>query len=112
MSAESFIVQGNANLSGEHCSGCQERGFTSNQCLLPDRRACGIGKCSDILDVRKLITLIKGLGVRIDRIDANTYRFQADNIDLEYFVSDAFQQDAQRIPRLCTAHRPPPGPIW
>ena len=98
MSAESFIVQGNANLSGEiTAQGAKNEALQVISACLLTAEPVVLENVPDILDVRKLITLIKGLGVRIDRIDANTYRFQADNIDLEYFASDAFQQDAQRI---------------
>ena len=98
MSAESFIVQGNANLSGEiTAQGAKNEALQVISACLLTAEPVVLENVPDILDVRKLITLIKGLGVRIDRIDANTYRFQADNIDLKYFASDAFQQDAQRI---------------
>ena len=53
----------------------------------------------DILDVQRLIQLIDGLGVDVERIDKNTYRFCAKRIDLDYFGSHEFQMNAKKI--LC-----------
>ena len=98
MSAESFIVQGNANLSGEiTAQGAKNEALQVICACLLTTEPVILENVPDILDVRKLISLIKGLGVKIDRLDAHTYRFQADEIDLDYFASSAFQQDAQRI---------------
>jgi len=54
-------------------------------------------KQPDILDVRRLISLIKGLGVDVNRIDNNTYEFEAKDIDLDYLASEEYQKNAKRI---------------
>lgn len=56
-----------------------------------------ISNIPDIRDVHRLLDLIKGLGVRIEKLDAGRYAFQADAIDLEYMHSPEFHRDAQRI---------------
>ncbi len=51
----------------------------------------------DIKDVDKLIAILKGLGVKIQKLSKGTYTFKADDIDLEYLQSDAFKQDGRAI---------------
>ncbi len=51
----------------------------------------------DILDVNKLIRLLKGLQVKVEKKAKDTYVFQADEVDLDYFKSDEFQKDAKGI---------------
>jgi UDP-N-acetylglucosamine 1-carboxyvinyltransferase len=49
------------------------------------------------LDVRKLLSLLKGLGVKVKKIKANAFSFQADEIDLDFYHSEEFQRDAKKI---------------
>lgn len=44
----------------------------------------------EILDVLNLIDLLKDFGVKVEKITADTYSFQADEIDLNYLESDDF----------------------
>ena len=48
----------------------------------------------EIRDVLKLIELLGELGVKTERIAKGSYRFQADNINLEYLQSERFAQQA------------------
>ena len=56
-----------------------------------------ISNIPDILDVRRLIALLKGLGVSIDQTDPHTYAFQATHIDLDYLKTEDFQVNARKI---------------
>ena len=56
-----------------------------------------ISNVPDILDVNRLLDLLRGLGVKVERLAGDTYRFQADEIDLDYFSSDEFQANAKKI---------------
>ena len=51
----------------------------------------------DILDVKKLIELLKGLGVNIEKTDHAEYTFQAKHINLDYLESDEFRQKASKL---------------
>lgn len=51
-----------------------------------------ISNIPDIVDVNKLIDLLKDLGVNVERISKDTYTFEAKNIDLEYLNSDKFKK--------------------
>ncbi|MFI1743114.1 UDP-N-acetylglucosamine 1-carboxyvinyltransferase [Thalassobellus sediminis] len=56
-----------------------------------------INNIPDIVDVNKLISLLKKLGVKIEKLSRNTYTFQADDLDLEYLESDAFKIDGRGL---------------
>jgi UDP-N-acetylglucosamine 1-carboxyvinyltransferase len=51
----------------------------------------------DIRDVNKLINLLSGLGVEIDRLSDSTYMFTAANIKLDYLQSEEFYKRATQI---------------
>ena len=51
----------------------------------------------NIRDVNILIGLLKELGVKVNSLDKGTFRFQADNIDLNYLQSEAFIKKAHSI---------------
>lgn len=50
-----------------------------------------------ILDVDKLIELLKGLGVEVTQLSSDTYRFVAAHVDLDYVLTQDFTRDASRI---------------
>lgn len=56
-----------------------------------------INNIPDIIDVNKLINLLKKLGVKIEKIGNGSYTFQADNVDLDYLESDAFKVDGRGL---------------
>lgn len=51
----------------------------------------------EIVDVKRLIKLLQGFGVKVDRIKQGSYKFQADEVNLDYLQSDDFQENATRI---------------
>ncbi len=56
-----------------------------------------ISNVPDILDVRKLIGLLKGLGVEIERISKDTFTFEAKNVNIDHLYSDDFKKNAGKI---------------
>ena len=56
-----------------------------------------VNNVPDILDVQRLIKLLRGLGVEVERLAPDSYRFRAADIDLAYFSSDEFQAEAKKI---------------
>lgn len=46
----------------------------------------------NIRDVNKLIDLLRDLGVKVNQLNESDYEFQADDIDVDYLVSDEFKQ--------------------
>ena len=51
----------------------------------------------DILDVRRLINLLDGLGVGVTKISPNEYHFEAASVDLDYVASQEYQTNAKKI---------------
>ena len=56
-----------------------------------------INNLPDILDIRHLIELIAGLGVKVTKHDAHSYTFEASQVDLDYFGTAEFQNNARKI---------------
>lgn len=56
-----------------------------------------IDNIPDILDVNKLLHLLKSLGVKIQKLGKGSYSFQSDALDLEYLISDDFKKDGSGL---------------
>jgi len=56
-----------------------------------------INNIPDIVDVNKLIKLLKKLGVKVEQLSRTTYTFKADNINLKYLESDEFKVDGRGL---------------
>lgn len=56
-----------------------------------------INNIPDIIDVNKLINLLRKLGVKVEKIGNGSYTFQADEVDLDYLESDAFKIDGRGL---------------
>ena len=98
MSNSSFIVQGNCRISGEITpQGAKNEALQIISATLLSAETITIDNIPDIIDVRKLIALVKGLGVDVIQHNKNKYSFTAKNIDLEYFASKDYLQEAKKI---------------
>lgn len=64
--------------------------------LLTDEKVT-ISNIPDILDVNLLLGLLRGLGVSVEQRGKGTYCFHAQGLDLGYFESPDFRQNAGRI---------------
>lgn len=51
----------------------------------------------DIRDVNKLIDILRGLGVSIEKTAKEEFSFRADNIDLDYMKSEDFKQKGSSL---------------
>ena len=56
-----------------------------------------ISNIPNIVDVNLLIELLHEMGVRVEKIEAGTYRFQADQIDPAYLAGEAFRTKSGRL---------------
>ncbi|MEX6625745.1 UDP-N-acetylglucosamine 1-carboxyvinyltransferase [Tenacibaculum salmonis] len=63
--------------------------------LTPDKVT--INNIPDIIDVNKLIFILGELGVKVEKLGANSYSFQADNINLKYLESAKFKKDGSSL---------------
>jgi len=56
-----------------------------------------IHKVPNIRDVNKLIDLLGDLGVEVEKLDAESYRFTAKEVDLEFLKTPDFRQKASAL---------------
>ena len=56
-----------------------------------------INNIPDIVDVNKLISLLKKLGVKVKNLAKGSYSFQADQVNLDYLESDQFKIDGRGL---------------
>lgn len=98
MKNASFKVGGEARLSGSIVpQGAKNEALQILSAVLLTSEKMTVHNVPDILDVQCLIDLLKGLGVKVERIDKSKYSFQADNINLDYFSSKEYVDTAKKI---------------
>jgi UDP-N-acetylglucosamine 1-carboxyvinyltransferase len=94
----SFIVEGGRKLSGSITpQGAKNEALEVICATLLTAEPVVISNVPDILDIRNLISLLVRLGVKVDRLDEHTYKFQADDVNIEYLKSEEFKGSAQKL---------------
>lgn len=87
-----FEIIGGKPLKGEIIpQGAKNEALQILSAVLLTSEKITISNIPDIKDVNKLIELLGDMGVIINRLAADTYTFEARNIDLNFFESDAFK---------------------
>ena len=87
-----FEIIGGKPLKGEITpQGAKNEALQIISAVLLTEKKVTISNIPDIKDVNKLIELLGDLGVAIERINKDTYTFEAKNIDLDFFQSVAFK---------------------
>lgn len=93
-----FIVEGGHRLSGAVTpQGAKNEALEVICATLLTSDKVTIQNVPDILDVRNLIKLLEEMGVKVNRTDAHTYEFQADDIDIDYITTQPFISKAQSL---------------
>lgn len=96
--ANSFRVQGNARLSGElQPQGAKNEALQIVSAVLLTTETVEIKNLPDIIDVNLLVNLLAGLGVKVQKLGHEHWSFKADEIDLDYFASEKYQDNARKI---------------
>jgi len=87
-----FEITGGIKLKGEITpQGAKNEALQILSAVLLTEKKITISNIPDIKDVNKLIELLGDLGVIVERINKDTYTFEAKNIDLNFFESDTFK---------------------
>jgi UDP-N-acetylglucosamine 1-carboxyvinyltransferase len=87
-----FVIQGGKPLKGEIIpQGAKNEALQILSAVLLTSDKITISNIPDIKDVNKLIELLGDMGVTVERLSADTYTFEAKNIDLEFFHSEEFK---------------------
>ena len=86
-----YIIEGGHRLSGSiKPQGAKNEALEVISATLLTSEPVTIHNVPNILDVKNLINLLKAMRVKVDRIDDDTYRFQADDLDEDYISSADF----------------------
>jgi UDP-N-acetylglucosamine 1-carboxyvinyltransferase len=87
-----FEIVGGKPLKGEIIpQGAKNEALQIISAVLLTEEKITISNIPDIKDVNKLIELVADLGVKVERINQDTYTFQASKINLDFFQSEAFR---------------------
>lgn len=87
----SFIVEGGHKLSGEITpQGAKNEALEVISAVLLTDKEVILSNVPEILDVKNLLVLLEGMGVKINRLAKGRYSFKADSIDTEYISSEVF----------------------
>lgn len=88
-----FEIRGGKKLSGEVTpQGAKNEALQVLCAVLLTPEKVVINNIPDIIDVNKLIDLLKDLGVKIEKLGKGSYSFISDEINIEYLNSDTFRK--------------------
>lgn len=94
----SFTIEGGHSLTGSITpQGAKNEALQILCAVLLTAEPVEISNIPDIVDVNKLIALLGSLGVKVEKLGPGEYRFQADNVDLDYLQSDDFKRDGRGL---------------
>ena len=86
-----FIIEGGHSLNGDITpQGAKNEALQVISAVLLTDKEVEISNVPDIIDVNKLIDILRNLGVKIRKKAKNTFVFQADDLNLDYLKSDEF----------------------
>ncbi|WP_297798042.1 UDP-N-acetylglucosamine 1-carboxyvinyltransferase [uncultured Eudoraea sp.] len=93
-----FKIEGGHKLHGEITpQGAKNEALQILCAVLLTPEEVIIHNIPDILDVNKLISLLRDLGVKIRKKGKGSYAFKADEIDLSYLQSEQFKSDGRGL---------------
>ena len=87
----SFVIEGGHKLSGSiRPQGAKNEALQVISAVLLTKEEVVISNIPEILDVKNLILILEGMGVKVKRMDKGTYSFMADEINEDYITSADF----------------------
>ncbi len=88
-----FEIVGGKRLKGELIpQGAKNEALQILSAVLLTPEKITITNVPDIVDVNKLIDLLRDLGVKVEKIGQEAFTFQADEVDLDFINSSAFKK--------------------
>ncbi len=94
----SFRILGGKNLKGEiNPQGAKNETLQVLCAVLLTEEKVKIENIPNIKDVNLLIDLIKGIGVNVNKINENSYSFEAKNIDVSFTKTKEFFEKSSKI---------------
>ena len=95
---QAFKIKGGKKLNGEvRPQGAKNEALQIICATLLTSEEVVINNIPDIIDINKLISLLKSLGVKVKKLKPNSFSFKADDIDLDYLKSEQFKVDGKSL---------------
>ena len=87
----SFQIEGGHRLSGSITpQGAKNEALQVICAVLLSSKTVTISNIPDILDVNNLISLLADMGVEVNRLNADSYSFKAENVNMDYLHTEDF----------------------
>ena len=94
----SFEVIGGKQLKGSIVpQGAKNEALQILSAVVLTKEPVTISNIPDILDVNLLIELLQEMGVVVNRINQDTYQFQANDVQVDYLASEDFRKKSGRL---------------
>ncbi|HLV53528.1 MAG TPA: UDP-N-acetylglucosamine 1-carboxyvinyltransferase [Cryomorphaceae bacterium] len=94
----SFEIVGGKKLKGDlHPQGAKNEILQILCATLLTEERVEVDNVPDIIDVNKLIDLLKSLGVEVEKLGPERYAFTAKNIDVEFLLTDEFKRKGSAL---------------
>jgi UDP-N-acetylglucosamine 1-carboxyvinyltransferase len=88
-----FEVTGGKHLKGDIIpQGAKNEALQILCAVLLTKENIVIGNIPEIVDIMKLIDLLKDLGVKVEKTGHEEYSFQADDVNVDYLISPEFKK--------------------
>ena len=82
-----FVIEGGHPLHGTITpQGAKNEALQVVCAVLLTSEPVTISNLPDIVDVNRLIDLLSSMGVKVEKRDAGSFRFQADDVNLDYLT--------------------------
>ena len=94
----SFEIEGGHKLKGAITPQGAKNEALQTLCavLLTDEKVT-ISNIPNIVDVNKLINLLKNFGVKVNLLSKGKYQFQADQVDMDFLNSSQYKNEAKQL---------------
>ena len=98
MTNDAFEVIGGNKLKGDIVpQGAKNEALQVVSAVLLTKEKVTISNLPDILDVNRLIDLLRSLNVKVEKKSKGKYEFQAEEVNIDYLRTDAFSADAGKL---------------
>ena len=95
---ESFVIEGGKALKGSITpQGAKNEVLQILCAVLLTADPIIVNNIPDIIDVNKLINLLRNFGVKVSSLGNGSYKFQSDAVNLDYLNSEQFKNDGRGL---------------
>lgn len=93
-----FEITGGRKLQGEIMpQGAKNEALQILSAVILTDEKITVSNIPDIVDVNLLIELLADIGVKVEKVNADTFSFTADAINIDYLKSEAFKVKSRRL---------------